>query len=120
MNFLTGPVLAVVLLLATGAINGMVLRHGILGANGIEPLSVMGLFISLVRGQVIISAMRPSWPLTETETAGVPCHFLRRDWPIPFSRLLGCEERWSFGTKAILLPLLVLFGVCHACRKRKS
>ena len=51
--------MAVVLLLATGAINGVVLRHGILGANGIEPLSIMGLFISLVRDKSSYLACAP-------------------------------------------------------------
>ena len=53
VNFLTGPVFAVLLLLATRAINGVVLRHGILGANGVQPLDIMALFISLVRGPYI-------------------------------------------------------------------
>jgi hypothetical protein len=41
--------IAVLLLLATKAINGTVLRHGILGADGIQPINIMALFISLVR-----------------------------------------------------------------------
>jgi hypothetical protein len=49
VNFLTGPVFAVLLLLATGAIDGAVLKYGILGTNGVQPLSIMALFISLVR-----------------------------------------------------------------------
>jgi hypothetical protein len=49
VNFLSTPIIAVLLLLATKAINGTVLRHGILGADGIEPINIMALFISLVR-----------------------------------------------------------------------
>ena len=49
VNFLTTPMIAVLLLLATNAIDGTVLRHGILGADGIEPINIMALFISLVR-----------------------------------------------------------------------
>jgi hypothetical protein len=53
VDFLTGPIFAVLLLLATGSIDGAVIRHGILGANGVQPLDIMALFISLVRGQNI-------------------------------------------------------------------
>lgn len=41
--------IAVLLLLATKAINGTVLRYGILGTDGIQPINIMALFISLVR-----------------------------------------------------------------------
>lgn len=44
------PIAAVLLLLATGAIRGQVVRDGILGADGVHPLDIMALFISLVRG----------------------------------------------------------------------
>ena len=54
VNSLSGPLLVVLLLLATRAINGVVLRYGILGANGVQPLNIMALFISLVRGQSVI------------------------------------------------------------------
>ena len=49
VNVLSAPMIAVLLLLATRAINGTVLRHGILGADGIQPINIMALFISLVR-----------------------------------------------------------------------
>jgi hypothetical protein len=42
--------MAVLLLLATRAINSSVLRRGILGADGVQPINIMALFISLVRG----------------------------------------------------------------------
>jgi uncharacterized membrane-anchored protein YitT (DUF2179 family) len=42
---------SVLLLLAVKAINGAVLKHGIIGADGVEPISIMALFISLVRGR---------------------------------------------------------------------
>lgn len=51
MNFLSGPMVSVLLLLAVKAINGAVLKHGIIGADGVEPINIMALFISLVRGQ---------------------------------------------------------------------
>ena len=50
VNFLTGPMISVLLLLAVKAINGAVLKHGIIGADGVEPISIMALFVSLMRG----------------------------------------------------------------------
>ena len=52
--------------------------------------------------------------------AGVSLYLPRCNWPAPFSRLLGGQERWSLGSKAILLPLFVFLGMCCHCRKRKS
>ena len=51
--------------------------------------------------------------------AGISLHLPGCDRPAPLSGLLGCQERWSLGSEAILLPLLVLFGMCCSCRKRK-
>ena len=42
--------ISVMILLAVKAINGTVLKRGIIGADGVEPISIMALFISLVRG----------------------------------------------------------------------
>ena len=55
--------IAVLLLLATKAINGAVLRHGILGTDGIQPINIMALFISLVRAMYLPSnsAHDASW-----------------------------------------------------------
>jgi hypothetical protein len=50
VNFLSGPMISVLLLLAVKAIDGTVLKRGIIGADGVEPISIMALFISLVRG----------------------------------------------------------------------
>jgi hypothetical protein len=50
VNFLSGLMVSVVLLLAVKAINGTVLKRGIIGADGVKPISIMALFISLVRG----------------------------------------------------------------------
>lgn len=58
LNFITVPLLSVLILLATGAINGTVIRDGIVGANGVKPLDIMALFISLVcetNGLIIVS-----------------------------------------------------------------
>jgi hypothetical protein len=52
--------------------------------------------------------------------AGVSLYFPRCNWPAPFSCLLGGQERWSFGSKAVLLPLFVFLGMCCYCRKRES
>lgn len=43
------PVIAVLLLLASTSINGSVVHDGILGVDGVNPLDIMALFISLVR-----------------------------------------------------------------------
>ena len=45
----TVPLFAVLLLLATKCIDGHDLRRGIVGDGGVKPLSIMALFISLVR-----------------------------------------------------------------------
>jgi hypothetical protein len=52
--------IAVLLLLATKAINGTVLRHGILGTDGIQPINIMALFISLVRARQFMYLPRTS------------------------------------------------------------
>ena len=50
LDFTTVPLFAVLLLLATKCIDGRDLRRGIVGDGGVKPLSIMALFISLVRG----------------------------------------------------------------------
>jgi hypothetical protein len=54
VNFLSGPMVSVLLLLAVNAIDGAVLKHGIIGADGVQPINIMALFISLVCGQGLI------------------------------------------------------------------
>ena len=49
IDFTTVPVFSVLLLLATKCIDGHDLRRGIVGEDGVKPLSIMALFISLVR-----------------------------------------------------------------------
>ena len=49
VDFTTVPLFAVLLLLATKCIDGHDLRRGIVGDGGVKPLSIMALFISLVR-----------------------------------------------------------------------
>lgn len=48
IGFQTAPLVAVLLLLATGVLHGKEIREGITGTSGIEPLDIMALFISLV------------------------------------------------------------------------
>lgn len=48
INFLTVPLISVLLLLATQCIDGTDVRRGILGADGVKPIDIMALFISLV------------------------------------------------------------------------
>ena len=50
LNFITVPLLSVLVLLSAGAFDGRTLRDGIVGTRGIQPLNIMALFLSLVRG----------------------------------------------------------------------
>lgn len=52
LDYITVPLIGVLVLLATRAIDGVVLRKGILGADGVEPINIMALFISLVNYHV--------------------------------------------------------------------
>jgi hypothetical protein len=49
IGFQTAPLIAVLLLLATGVLHGKEIREGITGTSGVEPLDIMALFISLVK-----------------------------------------------------------------------
>lgn len=53
LNFITVPLSAVLILLACGAIDGTVLQRGIIGADGVKPINIMALFISLVRSIIL-------------------------------------------------------------------
>lgn len=48
VNFITVPLISVLVLLACGAIDGTTVRRGIIGADGVQPINIMALFISLV------------------------------------------------------------------------
>ncbi|EPT02440.1 hypothetical protein FOMPIDRAFT_1029292 [Fomitopsis schrenkii] len=50
------PLISVLVLLATGAIDGAVIRDGIVGANGVQPLDIMALFISLAYLSISLDA----------------------------------------------------------------
>lgn len=92
VNFLTAPMIAVLLLLATKAINGSVLRYGILAL----------------------------WLMMRLGTAGVSLHFIGCDWPTTLPRVLGCKERRRVWPEAALLPLSVLLDMCCSGWKRSS
>ena len=52
LNFITVPLLSVLILLAAGVFTGQTVRDGIVGSDGIQPLNIMALFISLVRNGI--------------------------------------------------------------------
>ncbi|KAI1788320.1 hypothetical protein LXA43DRAFT_1159931 [Ganoderma leucocontextum] len=56
LNFITVPLVSVLLLLATGVFDGQTLRDGILGTAGIQPLNIMALFISLAYISISLDA----------------------------------------------------------------
>ncbi|KAH8103520.1 hypothetical protein BXZ70DRAFT_736053 [Cristinia sonorae] len=47
LNYISVPLFSVLLLLAIGAINGTVIRKGIVGDEGVKPINILALFISL-------------------------------------------------------------------------
>lgn len=49
LDFRTVPLISVLFLLACRAISLTDVRRGILGADGVKPIDIMSLFISLVR-----------------------------------------------------------------------
>lgn len=49
INYVSGPVSGVLLLWAAQCIGWSVIRDGVIGSDGIKPLDIMALFISLVR-----------------------------------------------------------------------
>jgi len=56
-DFVTAPVIIVLLLWASTSIDSTVIRDGIVGTNGIQPLSTMALFISLAYLTVSLDKM---------------------------------------------------------------
>ncbi|PCH35711.1 hypothetical protein WOLCODRAFT_80579 [Wolfiporia cocos MD-104 SS10] len=56
LNFLTMPLVSVLMLLATQAIGVTELHDGILGANGVKPIDIMALFISLAYLSISLDA----------------------------------------------------------------
>ncbi|KAI0048829.1 hypothetical protein FA95DRAFT_1557582 [Auriscalpium vulgare] len=56
VNFLTVPLFSVLLLLAAQVIDGTVVRRGVVGADGVQPLDIMALFISLAYISISLDA----------------------------------------------------------------
>ncbi|EMD30579.1 hypothetical protein CERSUDRAFT_127779 [Gelatoporia subvermispora B] len=56
LNFITVPLLSVLVLLVSGAINATVVRNGIVGADGVQPLDIMALFMSLAYLSISLDA----------------------------------------------------------------
>ncbi|OCH93494.1 hypothetical protein OBBRIDRAFT_306268 [Obba rivulosa] len=56
LNFITVPLTSVLILLATRAIDGTVVRNGIVGADGVQPLDIMALFMSLAYLSISLDA----------------------------------------------------------------
>ncbi|KAM5544968.1 hypothetical protein V8D89_001079 [Ganoderma adspersum] len=56
LNFITIPLVSVLVLLAAGVFDGQTLRDGVLGTAGIQPLNIMALFISLAYISVSLDA----------------------------------------------------------------
>ena len=49
LNFITVPLVSVLVLLAASVFDAQTVRDGVLGTQGVKPLDIMALFISLVR-----------------------------------------------------------------------
>ncbi|KAI0764389.1 hypothetical protein BD413DRAFT_641125 [Trametes elegans] len=56
LNFITVPLISVLLLLAAGVFDGKTLRDGIVGTGGVKPLNIMALFISLAYISISLDA----------------------------------------------------------------
>lgn len=76
LDFHTAPVVAVLILLAAQCIHGEEVRKGIVGSDGVEPLNVMALFISLA--YMVISVDKAGflrflafWVATRSGSSGI-------------------------------------------------
>ena len=84
VDFKTIPVFAVLLLLATRCIDRHDLRLGIIGDGGVQPPSIMALFLSLVTNTPPMSAVE-----SLTRPTGLHDNFPRRRRAVQVSRVLG-------------------------------
>ncbi|KAH9965427.1 hypothetical protein BC827DRAFT_1184613 [Russula dissimulans] len=80
INFITGPIIAVLSLLAAKSVDGAVLRRGVLGADGVQPISIMALFISLAYLSISLDAtgllrFLALWVAKKGGTSGPRLHF---------------------------------------------
>ena len=108
LNFITVPLASVLILLASGAIDGSVIRRGIIGADGVKPINIMALFISLVRifkckfyvlGLIIYHFHT---------RVGIHIHLSRLYRATKVLSLLGCSKRRLVWEIALSLSLRVL------------
>ncbi|KAI0359203.1 hypothetical protein OH77DRAFT_1010853 [Trametes cingulata] len=56
LNYITVPLVSVLLLLAAGVFDGGTVRDGVVGTNGVQPLNIMALFISLAYISISLDA----------------------------------------------------------------
>ncbi|KAH9888414.1 hypothetical protein C8Q73DRAFT_710090 [Cubamyces lactineus] len=56
LDFITVPLASVLLLLAAGVFDGQTVRDGVLGTEGVKPLDIMALFISLAYISISLDA----------------------------------------------------------------
>ena len=106
VNFLTGPMFSVLLLLAVKAINGAMLKHGIIGADGVKPISIMALFISLVRGRGFTASMCSSFVTSD----GNGRHISPSPWMRP-----ACSAFWPFGLPGKVEPRVRGYTFTSTC-----
>lgn len=113
LNYITVPLFSVLLLLATKAIDGPIVKRGIVGDDGIQPLNILALFISLV-------GVKPSLIYGKSKRelivlmSGVSVHLARLHGPSQVLCVLGRSERRLIRSSALFLPLRVLLGFrCH-------
>ena len=89
IDFQTAPLIAVLLLLATGSLKGSDVRKGIVGTNEVEPLNIMALFVSLVNYyKAIVSSNINDSCLAHISR--------RRTWPFLLI-LRVCSASWPSG-----------------------
>ena len=86
----------------TTAINDKVIRAGIVGSEGIRPLDIMVLFISLVSVQI-----GSYGALLDLLFLGVSHYLIGCNGFISIPRFLGHEKGGLFWKKAFLPPLLI-------------
>ncbi|KAH9067731.1 hypothetical protein EDB87DRAFT_1585005 [Lactarius vividus] len=113
VNHLSVPTIAVLLLLATKAIDGTVLRHGILGADGIQPINIMALFISLAYLSISLDAtgllrFLAFWVARKGGTSGPKLHFYLYLFFLTCSAVVGNDPVILSGTTFLVYLTRVL------------
>lgn len=101
LNYITVPLLAVLILLASGAIDGQVLKRGIVGADGVKPINIMALFISLVSKVFVCSTASEA----KTSILGLYGNIARFHGAASLFSVLGSSQRRRIWPQALPLPL---------------